>query len=296
MYDVGVDEQGQHFQVMQFLEGETLEAVIDRLRADDPAAHARFTHAYRAQVFAAILEAVEYAHARGLIHRDLKPANVMIGPHGEVTVLDRGIAKRVGDAGPDAPAEAGADAPPAGVQPADAPPPRLVKTIARTILGTPRYMSPEQVTGDPSAVGARSDVYSLGVMFWEFMSLRHPYEDLTKVAEIVAALSSQEISTNWLMITRIRAAAPCEWAWFARRATYRDPAKRHPSARAMLLDLRRVQRRKFPASCPTTLAKRSMHEVDFWIDRHGVAFNLLFALATVTAFVGLLRVARDLLR
>ena len=95
VHDVGVDSAGRYYFVMKHLRGETLESIIARLKAGDAAAHARFTMEVRIQIFLSVLNAMAYAHQQGFIHRDLKPANIMVGPYGEVTVMDWGLAKRI---------------------------------------------------------------------------------------------------------------------------------------------------------------------------------------------------------
>ncbi|MBK8697929.1 MAG: serine/threonine protein kinase [Deltaproteobacteria bacterium] len=95
VHDVGIDEEGQHYFVMKYVEGETLESVIEKLQAHDPATERRFPIEARAQLFLGILRAVQYAHARGIIHRDIKPANIMVGPYGEVMLMDWGLARPV---------------------------------------------------------------------------------------------------------------------------------------------------------------------------------------------------------
>ena len=82
IHDVGVSPEGKHFYVMKYIQGETLEHVIDRLAAGDPGYHARYPFARRVEVFTAVLRAVQYAHAQGFVHRDLKPANIMVGAFG----------------------------------------------------------------------------------------------------------------------------------------------------------------------------------------------------------------------
>src|SRR5262249_24034206 len=93
IYDVGRDEDGRVYLVMKHLHGETMEDILQHLRDGDKAYLARFTIDYRIHLFLSVLDAVSYAHARGILHRDLKPANIQIGPYGEVTVMDWGIAK-----------------------------------------------------------------------------------------------------------------------------------------------------------------------------------------------------------
>src|SRR5262249_34878051 len=79
IHDVGVDELGRYFFVMKYVEGETLESIIDKLRARDPAYVAKYSVEARIELFLGVLHALEYAHAQGIIHRDVKPANVMVG-------------------------------------------------------------------------------------------------------------------------------------------------------------------------------------------------------------------------
>ena len=93
IHDVGVDEQGRYFFVMKYVEGETLEAIIEKLRAGDAAYHKRYTIERRMEIFLGVLHALEFAHSHGIVHRDIKPANVMVGRYGEVVLMDWGIAK-----------------------------------------------------------------------------------------------------------------------------------------------------------------------------------------------------------
>jgi hypothetical protein len=106
-------------------------------------------------------------------------------------------------------------------------------------------------------------------------------------ASILAALRDDEISANWIALGRIRAGAPCEWGWFARKGLFRDPRKRYASAGAMLAELRRVQQGVIPVDCNVTMAKRSLHEVSFWIDRHGFVFHALTGLAVLAALAAI---------
>jgi len=123
VHDVGRLPDGRVFYAMRYVEGRPLHREVERLR-EMPA---------RLRLFARICEAVAFAHDRGVLHRDLKPENVMVGPFGEVLVMDWGVAHVVG-------ASAGAE-----------------------IVGTPGFMSPEQAAGSDT-IDARSDVWSLGKM------------------------------------------------------------------------------------------------------------------------------------
>jgi serine/threonine-protein kinase len=116
--------------------------------------------AERLRIVERVCEAVAFAHAHGVIHRDLKPQNVMVGPFGEVLVMDWGVAKLVGDAA----VSLGTDVA-AGASGAGAP-----STGHGVVLGTPGYMAPEQAAGDPSLVGARADVYAIGAILRDLVA------------------------------------------------------------------------------------------------------------------------------
>jgi serine/threonine protein kinase len=133
-------EQDTYYMVMEYAEGETLKSLIDRL---GPISEDRAL-----QVFHRVVEAVEYAHGKGIIHRDIKPGNIMIGDGDSVKVMDFGIAKAIGDQ-------------------------RLTKT--GTKLGTLYYMSPEQVRAVKD-VDRRTDIYSLGVTLYEMLTGSLPFD------------------------------------------------------------------------------------------------------------------------
>jgi len=118
--------------------------------------------------FLKICEALSFAHARGVIHRDLKPANIMIGQFGEVQVMDWGLAKVVGQAEEEIDLELSPCAVDAGSGDPDL-------TGQGSVLGTPAYMPPEQARGDIAQLDQRSDIYSLGAILYEILSLRPPY-------------------------------------------------------------------------------------------------------------------------
>ncbi len=194
VHDVG-ESDGRLYIVLSLYEGETLRERIRRGAL--PPAGAR-------EVAIQIARGLARAHEAGITHRDLKPANVMLTCHGEVKILDFGIARLEGD-------EA---------------------TLTRTgaTLGTPAYMSPEQARGDP--VDRRTDIWSLGVLLYEMVAGRRPFGG-EGVQAVVAAILTQEPEP----LARVCPEAPPELARVAARALAKDPAERYPSATELLADL-----------------------------------------------------------
>ena len=139
VHDVGTLPDGRVFYAMRLVRGRRLDAELGAARPLPE----------RLRIFARLCEAVAFAHAHGVIHRDLKPENVMVGPFGEVLVMDWGVAKVVGEGATEAP-----EVP----SPARAP----EGTSHGTVLGTPGFMAPEQARGEVARVDARADVYALG--------------------------------------------------------------------------------------------------------------------------------------
>jgi hypothetical protein len=227
VYDLGRDPGGALFFTMKRVRGATFEEIIVRLRARDPEAEKQYTRRKLLTAFASVCQAVHFAHARGVVHRDLKPGNVMLGDFGEVYVLDWGVAKLV-----DTPEPHGAAAQP-HVMPdhGGAAPTRLGVT-----LGTPGYMPPEQVRGHAD-VDARADVYALGAILFELLSLYPLHDGTTMEGKIISTLHGTADARVSVRAPH-RDVAP-ELDGICVRATATAPADRFPSVGELLGALER---------------------------------------------------------
>ena len=156
VHDVGTLANGRVFYTMKFVEGQrldkylqTVDSIPDRLR-----------------IFLRVCDPVAFAHSRGVLHRDIKPANIMVGSFGEVLVMDWGLAKIVAQSAGDALQHSGAtlfESPKAVSTDTDTTQVSVI-TGHGTVLGTPGYMSPEQVRGEVQSLDSRSDIFSLGAL------------------------------------------------------------------------------------------------------------------------------------
>lgn len=188
VYDAG-EEQGQLYQVMELVEGESLAARLRR--GDFP------TQREALELAAQVAEALGAAHQAGVVHRDVKPANILIGRDGRVKVSDFGVAKAVGEA--------------TGL------------TRTGTTVGSPAYMSPEQVRGEH--VDARSDLFSLGVILYEMLLRKRPFP-----AETLTTLVYQILNTDPFADPQAFGSLSPELVAFLKRCLAKDPAQRVPDA------------------------------------------------------------------
>ncbi|MBL8602739.1 MAG: serine/threonine protein kinase [Myxococcales bacterium] len=275
VHDVGLDENGYFF-VMKFVEGLTLETVIERLSAKDPDAVARFTHEARAQLFLQLCKAVQYAHNKGLIHRDIKPANVMIGPYGEVMLMDFGLAKQIGTHDAKlAPGQSNVSA---------------YGTMLGHAIGTPMYMPPEQARGEHDRCDARSDVYALGALFFHLMALHSYLGDRRDVNEILEAVKNAP-PPGALAMHQLHGIPP-EYAWIVWQCLQKDPEARLQSVAALANRVQAALEGRGEVLCPCTGLKRAGGAWSRFIDRHGVASLVLAAAVSAVFVVGLVSVVR----
>ncbi len=219
VFDVG-EMHGVPYLTMAFVEGRSLAKALE--------AGQSFTPQQAALMVRKLALAMQEAHARGVIHRDLKPANVMLRPDGEPVIMDFGLAHR----GDDPRAEG--------------------LTRQGDVIGTIEYMSPEQFEGDNAAVGPASDVYALGVVLYEVLTGRRPYEGST-ASKMAAILLKPPVRPG-----ELRPGLP-EWLEeICLKAMAKLPADRHATMADLAADLTAYLRTR--QSGVVTAAARSAAE------------------------------------
>lgn len=170
VYEIGQDIEGRLYFTMKRLEGETLRDILDRQSGGDEQTLATYNLDRMLGLLIQVCNALAYAHAHGVVHRDMKPENVQIGSFGEVVVLDWGVAKVWANEDPD------------------------VRELEHEVLtdigqrpGTPLYMAPEQIRGGGDNIDARTDVYGVGVVLYEMLTLKEPHrgENINETFEMI---------------------------------------------------------------------------------------------------------------
>jgi len=276
IHDVGIDEAGDYYFVMKYVDGETLESIIARLKSGDAEAHRQYGFETRVQIFHGLLEAVAFAHSRGIVHRDIKPANVMVGRFGEVLLMDWGIAKSIrGESvGLD-------DTTIERVVQKTGDSSRFARTQVGSIIGTPIYMSPEQARGEP--VDERSDVYSLTVLLHELLCLTHYLEGRTELNDVLAGVVGQPVQLMKMGTSPHQPVVPMDLRWYLKKGMEKDRTRRYQSAREMIDRLDARSDGRVPIQCHVTFTKRVNAEWTRLVERH----PFIFTAAIVCVVVGL---------
>ncbi|RVU41509.1 hypothetical protein EA187_18355 [Lujinxingia sediminis] len=208
VYDVGWLHHGSPYYTMRVVRERSLAAILDELR------EGRIAHYSLTQLVGIVRQvclAIQYAHDAGVVHRDLKPDNILIGSYGEVFVIDWGIAKVLhGDD------------------------PHTSSLPRGTLVGTPQYMAPEQAQGHNDQVDERTDVYALGAILYEVLTLKTVFESRTVLSLLISIIQDEPVSPSRRAPTR---QIPRTIEEIALKALAKAPDDRYGSAQALADEL-----------------------------------------------------------
>jgi len=236
VYDFGAENDLAYI-VMEFIEGRELKDYFD--------ANERFDLKTAFRLMIELLEALDFAHEAGIVHRDIKPGNVMVDAAGHAKLTDFGVA-RVADPGDQAEA-----------------------TRAGALVGTPSYMSPEQIQGQP--VDRRTDIFSAGIIFYQFLTGQKPFEGAQFALQQKIVLEDPVWPSAIVQV-------PPEFDRVIARALAKDAEQRYQSARSFADALKRMLKGKppedpdeilakpLPAPPPAPAARESEAEAEFWAE------------------------------
>ena len=221
IYDVG-ETDGVHYIVMEHVDGEDLSARMASGSLDEGEI---------VRIGRKVAEALVEAHAVGITHRDIKPANIMLTAGGQVKVLDFGLAKlRLNE-----------------MDPLDEAAPTQTITQPGMVMGTVRYMSPEQALG--KSLDARSDLFSLGIVLYELAAGKAPFVGETS-AETITKISRDDPAP----LRSLNDGLSAELERIVRKCLEKDPDRRYQSARELAVDLRNLARDGESGSTETVIA------------------------------------------
>ena len=246
VHEVGQHE-GQHYFSMEYVEGQTLAGLV---RTSLPSAE------QAARYVKVIAEAVHHAHLQGTLHRDLKPSNVLIDANDQPRITDFGLAKRLEQDN--------------------------TLTATGVVLGTPSYMPPEQVLGNPREIGPASDVYALGAILYELFTGRPPFRAETAVDTMSQVRESEPISPRLL-----NPKTPRDLETICLKCLEKDRSGRYASADGLAADLERWLSGEPITARPVSRVERCWR----WCRRNPLgagltaAAALLFVTATAAAIL-----------
>lgn len=276
IYDLQVDAEGHVAYAMKLIQGQTLKALLQEARVayesggtpDDDCNLNRLL-----QIFLKVCDAMHYAHTHGVIHRDLKPANIMIGPYQEVYVMDWGIARLIPCVEQVRPEH--------WVQL-----PEAEASEAGLVVGTPRYLSPQQAAARNEQLDARSDQFTLGLILYEIVSLRQAFQGETQLALLKQVLKAEK---RPLLPYRKAYRIPVELVAIIDKATARQTQARYQSTHALAEDIRRFLRGEAVSARPDT----SWQALLRWMGHHRQATLVAMGLVLLS---GVLLVGGSLYR
>jgi serine/threonine-protein kinase len=235
IHDVGIDENGKYYFVMKYIHGEPLSNIIEKLKEGDQETHDRFPFERRADLIIQLLRILKAAHQVRIVHRDIKPDNIMIGPADEVMLVDWGIAINLNETNGE-----------------------------KVLCGTPLYMSPEQA--EMKALTRQSDLYSVGAVFYELLSLSRPIPPAGSVIEMLQKVIDHTPAQVDLITHPTQGYPPSEYRAVVERAMHKNPQKRFVSAEQMIRALTNSNVGCVDGICPRTKIRKNFYQLMKWID------------------------------
>jgi serine/threonine protein kinase len=247
LHDLGLDTDGNVFYTMKLVHGMTLTDILMAIRRGDEAILAQYPLARLLNLFLKVCDAVAFAHSRNVIHRDLKPDNVMVGSFGEVQVMDWGLAKQLSKpAVPATPTAISDKTLSVEIAPELLDDALAVETAATSsVLGSPGFMSPEQIRGEQSQVRQQSDIYSLGAILYSMLVLKPSVQVKEDTVEalrrVVAGDIRPPVAYNQDPGARFPhcpgGQVPQEVSAIAMKAMAMDPAERYAGVQQLQRDI-----------------------------------------------------------
>jgi eukaryotic-like serine/threonine-protein kinase len=242
------EERSRRYMVLEWVEGRLLRQILNEQKKLPTERAIRIT--------LGLCDALDYIHSQGVVHRDLKPENIMVGPNDQVKLIDFGIAANAGSR-------------------------RLTFAKLTEAMGTPDYISPEQVKGKRG--DARSDVYSLGIMFYEMLTGKVPFTGANPFV-----IMNERLLNNPIPPREVNPEVSPQLQEIIYRALERDPNKRYPNAHEFALDLQH----------PEKVGVADRAELTNWKQRRSpvtrqILFYVMLALIPVVVFGLMLFLARN---
>ena len=242
------EERSRRYMVLEWVDGRLLRQILNEQKKLPTERAIRIT--------LGLCDALDYIHSQGVVHRDLKPENIMVGPNDQVKLIDFGIAANAGSR-------------------------RLTFAKLTEAMGTPDYISPEQVKGKRG--DARSDVYSLGIMFYEMLTGKVPFTGPNPFV-----IMNERLLNNPIPPREVNPEVSPQLQEIIYRALERDPNKRYPNAHEFALDLQH----------PEKVGVADRAELSNWKQRRSpvarqILFYVMIALIPVVVFGLMLFLARN---
>jgi serine/threonine protein kinase len=259
IHDSGVLPDGRIYYAMKLVRGKRLDEYVG------PST----TRSDLLRIFEKICDAVAFAHAQGVIHRDLKPQNIMVGPFGEVLVMDWGVAKVRSDQ-PETSLTLSAQRT-SGIQGVDSPP----TTAHGIILGTPGYMAPEQARGEVERIDERTDVYALGTILYFLLTEQPPAPARSEAVDASQGPLALESPHG------PKPSLPHALEAICRKAMATEPGDRYESVQALADDLTRFQVQGRVRAYPEGFLRSTKR----WVVKYRVPVVLVLAYLTMRLLV-----------